>query len=58
MTDREAQELRNLADGLHVSRPMDWECITPDREHSFWLTEERAKEHAAAFGGIAREMLP
>lgn len=56
MTEREAQELRNLADGLHVSRPLCWEWVAPDAGHAFWLTEDRAKECAAARGGIAREM--
>lgn len=57
MNQAQVQALRNLADGLHLGQQLDWEWIgRSGSQRMFWITEERARDYAAVYGGIARPM--
>jgi hypothetical protein len=57
MNQAQVQALRNLADGLHLSQRLDWEWVgRVAAQRMCWITEDRARDYAALYGGIARPM--
>jgi hypothetical protein len=56
MNDATLQHFRNLADTMR-SAPADWQWIGPHMsQRMFGITQARAQDYAARFGGDARRM--
>lgn len=57
MNDATLNEFRNLADAMAGSEPRDWEWVGVHMsQRMFRITEARAKNYAATYGGTARKM--
>ena len=55
MTDATLQGFRMIAEAMQ-SEPTNWHWIGPHMsQRMFGITEERAKDYAARFGGVATQ---
>ena len=59
MNDAVLQSFRDIADAMAGPEPRDWQWIGKwESQRMFRITEKRAKDYAAKFGGAARRMEP
>lgn len=57
MTDAALEGFRRLADAMQGAEPRDWQWTGRwMSQRMFGITEARAKEYAARFGGTAQRM--
>ena len=59
MTTATLQSFRDLHEAMQGSEPRDWQWIGPHAsQRMFGITQARATEYAALYGGMACVMLP
>lgn len=57
MNDATLEHFRNIADIMRGNEPADWQWNGKwDSQQMYGITEKRAKEYAAKYGGVARKM--
>ncbi len=57
MTDATLTAFRQIASAMHGNVPQDWQWIGKHMsQRMFGISEKRAKEYAAQYGGEARRM--